>query len=156
MRDSCGAIRGACLLVMLAGLAGAQIGPGQPVPRGSTPASVSEVTRAASPAVPVYLISTLTGGKVLPTPLPGTQAGGLGGLQGAATDRAGNLYIASPNVVYKLDPSGTLTRVAGTSAQGFSGDNGPAVNAQLFGASGLAVDAATCTSPSTATTASAG
>jgi hypothetical protein len=45
---------------------------------------------------------------------------------GIATDVAGNVYIASDNCVFKLDTNGVLTRAAGNSRGGYSGDGGPA------------------------------
>ena len=58
-----------------------------------------------------------------------------------ALDGAGNTYIASQSSeVFKLSPSGVLTRFAGTGFNGFSGYSGPAVNVQLGSATGLAVD----------------
>jgi sugar lactone lactonase YvrE len=42
--------------------------------------------------------------------------------------------------VFRLDSSGTLTRYAGTCSAGYSGDGGPAVNAQIFSPGGLAID----------------
>ncbi len=58
-------------------------------------------------------------------------------------DSAGNLYIADENNnrVRKV-ASGVITTVAGNGTAGFSGDNGPATSAQLFGPSGLALDSA--------------
>jgi uncharacterized protein (TIGR03437 family) len=52
---------------------------------------------------------------------------------GLATDGAGNVYIADGNNhrVRKVDPAGIITTVAGTGAPGYSGDGGPAINAQL-------------------------
>jgi sugar lactone lactonase YvrE len=63
---------------------------------------------------------------------------------GIATDGAGTIYIAeaSSSTVRRIDPSGVITRFAGTGTSGFSGDNGPALNAALNTPSGLAVDAA--------------
>ena len=66
---------------------------------------------------------------------------------GVAVDGAGNLYIAdmSNNRIRKVDTSGTISTVAGTgegSFGGFSGDGGPAVNAQLRSPAGVAVDGA--------------
>ncbi len=63
---------------------------------------------------------------------------------GLAVDRAGNLYIAdsSNHRIRRLAPSGTITTIAGTGEQGFSGDGGPAVQARLNRPSGVAVDAA--------------
>ena len=55
-----------------------------------------------------------------------------------ATDASGNVYFSSPNVVYKLAPDGTLALIAGVIAPGnpdivggYSGDGGPATQAQL-------------------------
>ena len=58
-----------------------------------------------------------------------------------ASDAAGDVYFALENMVYRLDLSGTLTRVAGNGSQGFSGDNGPALSAHLWSPSGVALDA---------------
>jgi uncharacterized protein (TIGR03437 family) len=63
---------------------------------------------------------------------------------GLAFDAAGNLYISDlgNNRVRKVSGSGIIATVAGMGVRGFSGDGGPAVNAQLAGPAGLAVDAA--------------
>jgi uncharacterized repeat protein (TIGR01451 family) len=106
---------------------------------GSATVTASDVTTVTPPA---YLISTVAGRALPATALPGTQAS-IGRAFAVATDQAGNIYIASySSVVYKLDANGTLTRVAGTSQAGFSGDNGPAILAQLNHPQGLAVDGA--------------
>jgi len=61
---------------------------------------------------------------------------------GVTVDSAGNLYIADTgnNRVRKVDPSGIISTVAGNGTQGFSGDGAPAVNAELDGPAGLAVE----------------
>ena len=62
-----------------------------------------------------------------------------------ATDASGNVYFASGdrgNSVFKLDPSGALTRVAGNARTNYSGDAGPATSAPLFSPQGVAVDRA--------------
>ena len=62
---------------------------------------------------------------------------------GVAVDRSGNLYIADMwnHRVRRVDSSGTITTVAGTGGDaGFGGDGGPAVNAELRGPEGVAVD----------------
>ena len=46
------------------------------------------------------------------------------------------------NCVFRLDRSGVITRVAGISAPGYSGDGGPAIYAQLSRPGGLALDGA--------------
>lgn len=57
-------------------------------------------------------------------------------------DAAGNLYFADSanNRVRRIDPSGTITTVAGTGKEGYSGDNGPAALASLNHPLGVAVD----------------
>ena len=88
-----------------------------------------------------YVISTFAGGAPPPTPSVALNAS-IGAPSGVAADAAGNVYFTSLNCVFKLDTSGTLTRVAGTSRPGYSGDGGPATSAQLWSPSGIALDAA--------------
>ncbi len=59
-----------------------------------------------------------------------------------AVDSAGNLYISDDFhiTVHKVS-NGLITTVAGNGTQGFSGDGGPATNAQFIFPEGLAVDA---------------
>ncbi len=61
-----------------------------------------------------------------------------------AYDAAGNLFIAESGaqLIRRLTPSGGLTVVAGTGVQGFAGDGGPAILANLDTPSGVALDAA--------------
>ena len=63
---------------------------------------------------------------------------------GVAVDSAGNLYIAdsSNDRIRKVDSTGTITTIAGTGELGFSGDGGPAVEAELYYPYGVAVDSA--------------
>jgi uncharacterized protein (TIGR03437 family) len=63
---------------------------------------------------------------------------------GVAVDAAGNVYIADfgNSLVRKVSASGAISTVAGNRSFGYSGDGGPAVNAQLDGPQGVAVDAA--------------
>ena len=63
---------------------------------------------------------------------------------GLAVDPDGNLYIAdlSNHRIRRVDPSGTITTIAGTGTRGYSGDNGPASRAQLTFPGGVAVDRA--------------
>jgi hypothetical protein len=91
----------------------------------------------------VYIISTFAGGG-LPVNVSATSAA-LAQVGGITVDSAGNVFFTSVNfggdVVLRLDrQSSLLTQVAGNGSGGFSGDNGPATNAQLRGASALAVD----------------
>ena len=97
------------------------------------------LTLAASAWAQQYLISTVAGGAPPPTTLPAVSAS-IGSPQGIATDGSGNVYFASLNCVFKVDRAGTLTRIAGTSRIGFSGDGGPATSAQLFNPGAVATD----------------
>ena len=88
-----------------------------------------------------YVISTYAGGAPPPTPTLSVDKA-IGDARPLATDGAGNLYFLSFNCVFKLDRNGVISRVAGNSAPGFSGDGGPAIDAQLSRPSGIAVDGA--------------
>ncbi len=92
-------------------------------------------TAAAQP----YVISTVAGGAPPQTPVPGANASI--SPAGVAVDGSGNIYLSSRNAVFKLDRGNILTRVAGNSRPGFSGDGGPAADAQLCNPKGMAVDA---------------
>lgn len=62
---------------------------------------------------------------------------------GLAVDAEGNVYVADAGnaCVRMIRSDGSITTIAGTGRPGFSGDGGPAVEAQLNFPSGLAVDA---------------
>lgn len=62
--------------------------------------------------------------------------------RGIAVDGEGNLFIAdtSNHRIRKVDGNGIITTVAGTGTSGFSGDGGPAINADLNLPFGLAAD----------------
>src|SRR5215471_6068097 len=97
-----------------------------------------------------YMISTLAGGPgAVPTQLERGQS--LEWPVALTVDRNGVVYFSSArfNSVFKLNGNGTVTRVAGSSRTGFSGDGGPARSAtlslDLVGATspgGLALDTA--------------
>jgi uncharacterized protein (TIGR03437 family) len=74
---------------------------------------------------------------------PATQAA-LDGPQGVAVDAAGNVYISEYNGhrIRKVSTSGTITTIAGTSVEGYTGDNGPAIRARISYPVGIKVDAA--------------
>jgi uncharacterized repeat protein (TIGR02543 family) len=62
---------------------------------------------------------------------------------GVAADSSGNIYIAdSGNNMIKVvsNSDGNIYAMAGNGTQGYSGDGGPATNANLFGPSGVFVD----------------
>jgi uncharacterized protein (TIGR03437 family) len=63
--------------------------------------------------------------------------------QGVAVDAAGNLYIAdASNWRVRKVTNGVIATVAGNGTAGFSGDNGPAISAQLGRTYGVVVDSA--------------
>jgi trimeric autotransporter adhesin len=63
-------------------------------------------------------------------------------LTAVAVDGSGNVYVSdfTNNRVRKFAPGGTISTVAGNGSNGFSGDGGPAISAQLNGPTGLALD----------------
>ncbi|HXW16835.1 MAG TPA: choice-of-anchor D domain-containing protein [Candidatus Acidoferrales bacterium] len=64
---------------------------------------------------------------------------------GLAVDSAGNVYIADANNqrIRKVNAStGDISTVAGNGTEGYSGDSGPATNAELYFPQGVAVDIA--------------
>jgi len=64
------------------------------------------------------------------------------GPRGIFVDSHSNLFIAdTENNVVREVSNGTIQTVAGSSSVGYSGDNGPAIAAQLNGPEGVAVDA---------------
>ena len=89
-----------------------------------------------------YIISTYAGGA------PGSPTAAIA----MAADAQGNVYFvdgygytlapARSNSVFKIDPSGSITRIAGNSRTGFSGDGGPGTSASLYSPMAVAVDRA--------------
>src|ERR1700676_892350 len=59
-------------------------------------------------------------------------------------DHAGNLFIADQfnHRIRKIAPDGTISTVAGTGTTGYSGDGGPATNAQINTPTGIRADKA--------------
>jgi sugar lactone lactonase YvrE len=85
-----------------------------------------------------YVISTVAGGAPPLTPAPGVEVSIAP--QSVATDAKGSAYFASLGCVFKLDDNGVVTRIAGNARAGYSGDDGPATDAQLNSPAGVAVD----------------
>ncbi len=88
----------------------------------------------------IYNISTFAGGAPIATPSSALRQA----IEPSSivTDAAGSFYFTSDNSVYRVDSTGTLTRVAGNGRAGYSGDGSPALRAQLNHPSGLAFDSA--------------
>jgi hypothetical protein len=68
----------------------------------------------------------------------------IGPTNGLAVDVAGNVYIGDVDNarIRKVDLEGIITTIAGTGERGFSGDGGPAAEAQLSRPLDMVVDAA--------------
>jgi len=66
------------------------------------------------------------------------------GLGNSVVDGAGNVYVTVPNVLggeaYKVAPGGSVTHIIGSGLYGFSGDGGPATNADFKFMYGIARD----------------
>ncbi len=86
-----------------------------------------------------YTINTVAGGAPLPnsTSVLSAPIGSLGAL---TSDNGGNIYFISDDCVFQINPMGALTRIAGNSRIGYSGDGGNATLAQLNNPTGLAID----------------
>lgn len=59
---------------------------------------------------------------------------------GIAVDSSGNLYFVCDFQIRKVDTLGKISTVVGLYKDGFSGDGGPALTAELFRPQGVAVD----------------
>ena len=76
-----------------------------------------------------YVISTFAGGAPPPTPVLGIDMPIAP--QSVTTDALGNTYFVASNCVFKLDVNSVVTRIAGNGRPGYSGDGGPATDAQF-------------------------
>jgi uncharacterized repeat protein (TIGR01451 family) len=87
------------------------------------------------------LVSTLAGGATPSTPAPAASVS-IPVSYGVGVDSSGNVYFPSPNLnaVFKADPTGVVTRFAGTGVAGQAGDGGPALSAELNSPNGVAAD----------------
>ena len=89
-----------------------------------------------------FVVSTLAGEQMPATEAPASGAS-IPVLSGIVSDSAGGFYFSSQQLhtVYRVSTAGMITRVAGTGELGFSGDDGPALDAKLNSPEGLALDA---------------
>lgn len=97
---------------------------------------------AATGVVGGDTITTIAGGGTDPigNGVPANSAS-LGNILGLAVDAQRNVYIADASAeLHKVDAAGTITILAGTGVQGYTGDGGPATAAQIFDPFGVAVD----------------
>jgi sugar lactone lactonase YvrE len=87
------------------------------------------------------VIETVAGGIASPAPAISIS---LDHATGIAVDGNGNFYIADTNhhIVRRVGTDGNAVTVAGTASPGFSGDGGPATQAQLNAPADVLVDAA--------------
>jgi hypothetical protein len=67
---------------------------------------------------------------------------GLWSPNGVTVDGTGNPYISEPVRIRKVTTDGIISTIAGTQDPGYSGDGGPATQAQLWNPTGLTVDGA--------------
>jgi trimeric autotransporter adhesin len=86
-----------------------------------------------------YVISTVAGGAPPLTPAAATGVA-IGDPPRVAADARGNVYFAGLHTIFRVDPAGSITRIAGTGRAGMTGDGGSAFNAQVDQPLGLAVD----------------
>jgi sugar lactone lactonase YvrE len=94
---------------------------------------------------PNGILTTVAGGGTAPfTEGAVATAVALSNPAGLAVDSAGNLFIGERglNRVLKVTPAGIVTTVAGTGQSGYSGDGGPATQAQTNTPFGIALDRA--------------
>jgi uncharacterized protein (TIGR03437 family) len=56
-------------------------------------------------------------------------------------DSTGDLIVGEPGLIRRLSTSGTVSTIAGTGVTGYSGDGGPATQAQIGYVTALAIDA---------------
>ena len=87
-----------------------------------------------------HIITTVAGGGVITPGFGAATTMALGDIEGLAIDDADNLYVSNFSQVFKVDlGTGILSVFAGTGANGFSGDGGPALDATFSNIWGLDV-----------------
>jgi len=61
---------------------------------------------------------------------------------GLAVDSIGNVFISTSSTIRKVNTSGIISTIAGTAVYGYSGDGGPATNAEFADPVGICFDKA--------------
>src|SRR5947207_16023984 len=86
-----------------------------------------------------YTVSTLASGH---PPADGIAAVNayVGIVSGVASDGQNVFLTTTTSCVFRVNPAGIITRLAGNWRAGFRGDGGPAIDAQLNQPNGIAVD----------------
>lgn len=87
-----------------------------------------------------FIVSTVAGGGAPPAQAVAARTS-VGSVTGLTVDANGNLYLSAENCVFRIDSEGEMTRIAGNGRVGYSGDHGPAIDAQLRSPDGLTFDA---------------
>jgi sugar lactone lactonase YvrE len=87
------------------------------------------------------IISTFAGGGDSDADDVPANMASLGSVNGLAVDADGNVYISASNRVRKVNAAGLISTYAGTGVAATSGDNGPAIEAELNDPYGLVFDA---------------
>jgi len=102
------------------------------------------LTRSASSSGPQGVITTIagTGHRDFSADGRPATATDLSLLIAVTTDSAGIIYFIDANRVRAITAAGTVRTVAGTGAAGYSGDGGPATQAELNAPQALAIDSA--------------
>jgi len=103
------------------------------------PYAIGLIFAGLAAAQPQYLISTIAGGSLPPTPSPALSTP-LTQPQRLALDGKGNVYFTASNAVFELTSSGSIVLIAGIGRPGYAGDGGPATQAQFNNPTGIAVD----------------
>ncbi len=96
------------------------------------------VPAGAPLSIPTNIAKITPTGTVSMIPVMGASA-----IAGIAVDSLGNIYLSDTvnhNRVLMFSPDGVTILFAGNGQYGFSGDGGPALQAELFGPVGLLVD----------------
>ncbi len=121
--------------------------PPSPVPPPVTPTTrrrKSIATAAIAAVLVIALIALVVWGVGAPGQPSATDTRLIGTVNAFAIDSAGGVYLGmiDGHRILKVEPSGTISTIAGTGTKGSSGDNGPATQAQLWNPQGLALDGA--------------